>query len=136
MLKRFLTMDGNPDAIKKIRIKHINKISRLLINLGKQSYMDDRQMANASIIQCLNTRQRMWINTLQESKSKWPVNMKKCCFFSVKTITYYSKPIRLLGNREWSIFFSQVTGKRILLTHSWRKSEIFYLFWKAFGNIC
>lgn len=52
-------MDGNPDAIKKIRIKHINKIGRLLINLGKQSYMDDRQMANASIIQCLNTRQRM-----------------------------------------------------------------------------
>lgn len=59
MLKRFLTTDGNPDAVKKIRIKYINKISRLLINLGKQSYMDDRQTANASIIQCLNTRQRM-----------------------------------------------------------------------------
>lgn len=44
MLKRFLIMDGNPDAIKKIRIKYINKISRLLINLGKQSYMDDKQL--------------------------------------------------------------------------------------------
>lgn len=44
MLKRFLIMDGNPDAIKKIRIKYINKISRLLINLGKQNYMDDKQL--------------------------------------------------------------------------------------------
>lgn len=135
MLKRFLTMDGNPDAIKKIRIKYINKIRRLLINLGKQSYMDDRQMANAAIIQCLNTRQRMWINTLLESKSKWPTNMKRSWHYSGITITYYSKPIRLSGNREISIFVSQLIGKRILLTHNWRKSKIFYPFWNAVSKI-
>lgn len=53
------------------------------------------------------------------------------------TVAVYSKPIRLSRNREISIFIvSQVIGKRILSTHSWRNGEIFHPFWNTIGNIC
>lgn len=71
-----------------------------MIDSGKVSYMDDRQKVNVYIIQYLNTRQRMWINTLQESKSKWLKTWKGADIYSGITIMYYSRPIILWRIRE------------------------------------